>query len=257
MKGKIILTTIAALVAVSCSAGRISTQAEPKDMHEIFTEAISAVLDSTSSFSTGKAEALLDELADTLQNVMDNSDLNDVNVRLTAQDMAGIAIFAAVDYGFGKGVNIENVVGKFQKVVSTWRTQESEKGFGYLKEIPFAIHKDTEEEEKRAMFIISRTTVRPRTVVMLPQEATDVMWVMFSSRTEGTADYDMDNTEMLKPDQCLTGDNTMDCIFEGTSFMEKMMSHDAAFIFYLDKDGEMETAMVSLGELHRMAGAED
>lgn len=257
MKRGIVLTAIAALVAVSCSAGRCSTRAEPRDMQLIFTEAISAVLDSIASFSAGKAEGLLGELADTLQRATDNSDLDDVNVRLTAQDMAGIAIFAAVDYGFEKGVNIKNVVGKFQKVMSTWRTQESEKGFGYLKEIPFAIHKDTEEEEKRAMFIISRTTVKPRTVVMLPQEATDAMWVMFSNRTEGTADYNMENTETLKPDQCHTGDNTMDCIFEGTSFMEKMMSHDAAFIFYLDRDGEMETAMVSLEELHRMAGTGD
>lgn len=254
MKRPFISTLLAAIcmLGVSCSNRTTSTQPAPRDMESIFTETISVMQDTTSSFSGVRAEALLNELADTLQSVMDNSEFEDVRMRMTAQYMALAATEMAFARAAEEDLNIEDVALKFHKVISTWRTQESEKGFGYLKEILFYARKDTPEEELRDMYIISRTTVHPRTVVRLPIEAAEDMCVLFADKTDGEAGYDLDNAASLQPDRYETEEEFVDCLFEGTSFMDEMKSHDALFIFYLDKDGNGENVMLNLGELHKM-----
>lgn len=223
-----------------------------RGMEDIFKETLSAVLDTTSDYSTDKVEALLNELADTLCSVMENTPLEDVGPRMEAQEIAGHAVFLAADYALKNGSEIGPYIDKFSKVIATWRLRPTDDSIDYLKEIPYNIRKDTDEEAGREMYIIAKTDSEKPTVILLPQEATEGVLAMFAREIDGEGGYDVENAKVLNGDDGEDNDDFMVYRFDSGEFLKALKTYDALFVMYFEKGGIHESAMVRLEELHTL-----
>lgn len=223
-----------------------------RGMEDIFKETLSAVLDTTSDYSTDKVEALLNELADTLCSVMENTALEDVGPRMEAQEIAGHAVFLAADYALKTGSEIGPYIDKFSKVIATWKLRPTDDSIDYLKEIPYNIRKDTDEEAGREMYIIAKTNSEKPSVILLPTEATGGVTATFARRLEGEAGYDFKDALTLKGDGGELNGEYMAYRFNSNDFMEALKSHDALFVLYFEEDGTHESAMVRLAGLQSL-----
>lgn len=254
MLHKNFIAAVITLIICSGCANNKQVAAENRDMNAIFTEAIEAATDTTSAYSDAKVKDLMNELADTLLSVMVNSPVDEVRERIIAQDMAGTALATVALCGIDEPGFLESVSQKYRKVQSTWRTQDSpEHGFGYVKELPFLTQKGTDDEMLDAIFIITRITINPRTALRLPREATKGVQVIFANRSDSEETlFDIDNSTSMGSEEFQQSDYSSDYIFEGTAFMEEMMSHDAMFIMYTAEYGSIESAMIALDGLHEL-----
>ena len=223
-----------------------------RGMEDIFEETVKAVLDTTSDYSVDKAEALLNELADTLCSVMENTALEDVVPRMEAQEIAGHAVFLAADYASLKGIEISPFISKFSKVMSIWRIRPTGDSVDYLKEIPYNIRQDTDDEAGREMYIIAKTDPDKPTIILLPQEATEGALVLFAHKIDGEGGYDVENAMVLNGDDGEDDGDFMVYRFDSGEFMEALKTFDALFVMYFEKGGIHESAMVRLEDLQTL-----
>lgn len=253
MMKKTALLISAMLVVLSCSGHRVGTS-QTRDMEDIFNEAIDAATDGNlDQLSVRRTVALFKELADTLCSVMANSELTDVNSRLVAQQIAGYAMFLAGDYRQETGADIGDCVEMYGRVLSAWRSRQTDSGTAYIKEISYNIRQDTEDEEGRCMFVIASPADDVQCLILLPEEACS-SYVIFANRSEDGYGYDTGNAILIDGGEGIPNEEDEQMIFrfDPQEFMAALATYDAMFIYYLEADGTRESAMARLDDLHTM-----
>lgn len=245
--------TLSAMVIISCHHGR---RTEPtRTVSDVFNEAIAAVMDTSGAFSLKEVSCLYDELADSLLNIMTESDIGDYYSRIAAYDMAGLAIEAIfysgnIDAGY-KG--LKKQAEKLSEALWTWRAVSSGEEIMFMKEVPYDICKDTDDEERTAVFVFVKMNKIEPSAVLIPEKATFVSCILVNYLPHSTS-YDMEDghTKTLVPIDLQESDNVCTCYFEPDSFIEGLKSYDAMFVFYATEDERNESVLVPLEGLHSL-----
>lgn len=244
---------LSAMAAISCHSSKHKESS--RTVSDVFNEAITAVMDSSGMFSLKEVACLYDELADSLLNIMTESDIEDHDSRIAAYDMAGLAI-EALFYSGNTSVGPEELDKQAQKlsdVLWTWRAESSDEGTVFIKEVTYDIRKDTDNEERMVMFVSAKMIKDEPSIIILPENATFVCCI-FANRLPQSALYDMEksHTTTLEAMDLQERYNLCTCYFESNSFFEGLKSYDAMFVFYAIEDGRNESMLVPLESLHSL-----
>ena len=250
--------SLSVMATISCHHAR---HEEPsRTVSDVFNEAITAMMDTSGAFSLKEVSCLYDEIADSLFNPLTKPDIGDYDSRIAAYDMAGLAIESIFYSGNTEaGPNeLEKQAMKLSEALWTWRAESSDDGTVFIKEVPYYIRKDTDNSERKVMFVSAKVMKGEPSIVLLPEKSTFVSCI-FANHLPQSALYDMEDghTTTLEPIDLEESHNLCTCYFESDSFIARLKSYDAMFVFYATEDERNESVLVPLERLHSLLAKYD